>query len=49
MGDTFGGHYTCDARVGDAGWMRFNDATVSPGAPPKAGSAPYILFYQAKE
>jgi len=47
MGDTHGGHYTADCRVGGA-WMNFNDSRVSPGAPPRASSAPYILFYEAQ-
>lgn len=49
MGDTFGGHYTCDAKVGDGPWCNFNDARVSPSNPPKLGAAPYILLYQAKD
>jgi ubiquitin carboxyl-terminal hydrolase 8 len=49
MGDTFGGHYTCDAKVGDGPWFHFNDSRVSPSNPPKQGSAPYILIYQRKD
>ena len=45
MGDTYGGHYTADCRVGGL-WCNFNDSRVSTSAPPKASSSPYILFYQ---